>query len=63
MDEIKLEIRNLIEKEYKEALKKGLFDPGIIVNKIWKLLIENNAVDIPVPEAVYGCFESFEEID
>lgn len=63
MNELKLEIRNIIEKEYKEALRKGLFDSKMIVNKIWKLLIENNAINIPVPEAVYGCFESFEETD
>lgn len=61
MDEIKQQIKKIIENEYRDALKRGLLDSTIIVNKIWVMLTENEAVNKLAPEPAYGCFENFDE--
>jgi hypothetical protein len=63
MEEIKQQIRKIIESEYKDALKKGLLDSRYIVNKIWKLLVEKEIIYLSSPEAVYGCYENFDETE
>lgn len=61
MEEVKNQIRKIIEIEYKDALNKGLLDPAKVVNKIWKLLIEKDAVNIMAPEPAFGCYENLDE--
>lgn len=61
MEEITLLIKKLIELEYKNALNKGLLDSKLVANKIWNLLIDKDAVNIPVPEAASGCYENTED--
>ena len=63
MEEMKYQIRQIIEKEYKEALEKGLLDSSSIVNQIWKLLAEKKEENIVKPEPVYGCYESSDEFE
>lgn len=63
MEEIKNQIRQIIEKEYKTALEKGLLDSSSIVNKIWKLLEEKKEENIVKPEPVYGCYENPDEFE
>lgn len=61
MEEVRLLIKKVIELEYKDALKKGLLDSRSISNKIWELLIDKDALRIPVPEAASGCYENTED--
>lgn len=61
MEEMKNQIRKIIELEYKDALKKGLLDSTTVVNKIWTLLLEKNAVSTLAPEPAYGCYENTDE--
>lgn len=63
MEEIKSQICKLIEKEYKEAMEKGILDSYSIVNKIWKLLAEKKEDGIVKPEPVYGCYENSDEYE
>ncbi len=63
MEEIKYQIRKIIEKEYKEALEKGLLDSSNIVNKIWDLLVEKEEEIVAKPEPVYGCYENSDEFE
>jgi|GEM_PF-2074492 len=58
IDEIRQLIKKIVEHEYKSALNKGLLDSRSISNKIWNLLIDKNALHIPAPEGVYGCYEN-----
>jgi hypothetical protein len=62
MEKIKHQIQKIIEREYKDALKKGLLDSLSIVNKIWELLNEAE-VCISIPEPAYGCYENINEFD
>ncbi len=62
MEEIKNQIRQIIEKEYKGALEKGLLDSSAITNQIWTLLEKKEEeIFIDQPEPVYGCYENFDE--
>ncbi len=61
MEELRQQIGKIIEIEYKKAINKGLLNPKEISNKIWNLLIEEDAIYIPVPESASGCYEDFEE--
>jgi len=61
MEEMKNQIRKIIELEYKDALQKGLLDSATVVNKIWTLLLEKNAVSALAPEPAFGCYENVDE--
>lgn len=61
IEEVRQLIKKLIELEYKNALTKGLLDSRSISNKIWNLLIDKNALHIPAPEGVSGCYENNDE--
>jgi predicted DNA-binding protein (UPF0278 family) len=61
MDEINQVIRKIIEMEYRNALNKGLLDSASIANKIWDVLIDKNAISVPVPESACGCYENIDE--
>lgn len=61
MNEIIQQIMKTIEKEFKNALNKGLLDSAEVANKIWDLLVEKEAIKVNVPEPAYGCCENFEE--
>lgn len=61
LDEVRQLIKRVIELEYKNALTKGLLDSRSVSNKIWNLLIDKNALHIPAPEGVSGCYENFED--
>ncbi len=60
-EEIRQLIKNLIEREYRQALDEGLLDSAEVSNKIWNVLLDKNALHIPVPESACGCFENFDE--
>jgi hypothetical protein len=61
IEEVRQLIKKIIELEYKKALTKGLLDSRSISNKIWNLLIDENALHIPVPEGASGCYENTED--
>jgi hypothetical protein len=61
MEEVRQLIKKLIELEYKNALTRGLLDSRSVSNKIWNLLIDKNALHIPAPEGVSGCYENTED--
>jgi hypothetical protein len=61
MNEILLQLRKTIEREFLEALNRGLLDSASVANKIWDLLIDKEAIKISVPEPAYGCCENFDE--
>ncbi len=61
MEEVHLLIRKVIELEYKNALNKGLLDSRSIANKIWNLLVDKDALQIPAPEGASGCYENNED--
>ena len=61
MEELRQQIGQIIEIEYKKALNKGLLNPKEISNKIWNLLLEEDAIYIPIPESASGCYEDFED--
>ena len=61
MEEVRQLIKKVIELEYKNALTKGLLDSRTISNKIWNLLVDKDALHIPVPEAASGCYENTED--
>ncbi|MFZ0455789.1 MAG: hypothetical protein WCE54_12460 [Ignavibacteriaceae bacterium] len=63
MEEIKYQIRQIIEQECKEALEKGLLDSASIVNQICKLLFKKEDDIVVQPEPVYGCYENFDEFE
>ncbi len=63
MEEIKLKIQKIIEKEYREAVKKGILDSSTIVNQIWKLLFEKDPESFSKPEPAYGCYDYFDELE
>lgn len=63
MEEIKYQIRQINEKECKEALEKGLLDSSSIVNQIYNLLVEKEKdIDLK-PKPVYGCYENADEFE
>jgi hypothetical protein len=61
MEEVRQLIKKVIELEYKDALTKGLLDSRSISNKIWDLLVDKDALQIPAPEAASGCYENTED--
>ena len=61
MEEIRQLMKKVIEMEYKDALAKGLLDSMSVSNKIWNLLIDKDALQIPAPEAASGCYENTED--
>ena len=61
MEEVRQLIKKVIELEYKNALTKGLLDSRSVSNKIWNLLVDKDALQIPVPEAASGCYENTED--
>ena len=61
MEEILKQIMTTIEREFKEALNEGLLDSASVANKIWDVLIDNEAIKVAVPEPAYGCCENFDE--
>lgn len=61
MEEILKQIMTTVEREFKEALNEGLLDSASVANKIWDVLIDNEAIKIAVPEPAYGCCENFDE--
>lgn len=61
MEEVRQLIKKVVELEYKNALKKGLLDSRSVSNKIWNLLVDKDALHIPVPEAASGCYENTED--
>jgi hypothetical protein len=63
MEEMKYQIRQIIEKECKEALEKGLLDSASIANQICILLTKQEEDMIVRPEPVYGCYEDSDEFD
>lgn len=63
MEEIKYQIRQIVEREYKKALEKGLMDSSSIVNQIWKLLVEKENNIVVKPEPAYGCYENSDEFE
>jgi hypothetical protein len=62
MEKIKHQIRKIIEREYKDALEKGLFDSTSVANQIWELLNEKETQNF-IPEPAYGCYENIDEFD
>ena len=63
MEEMKYQIRQIIEREYKKALEKGLLDSVSIVNQICRLLTKKDEDSVVKPEPVYGCYENSEEFE
>ena len=63
MEEIKYQIRQILEREYKKALQKGMLDSSSIVNQIWQLIKENEENIVVKPEPVYGCYENPDEFE
>ena len=61
MEEVRQLMKKVIEMEYKDALAKGLLDSYSVSNKIWNLLIDKDALQIPAPEAASGCYENTED--
>ncbi len=61
MNEILIQLKKTIEREFFAALNKGLLDSTSVANKIWDLLIDKEAIKVSVPEPAYGCCENFEE--
>lgn len=61
IDEVRQQIGKIIEQEYRKALDKGLLNPMGISNQIWNMLIEKNAIYIPVPESASGCYEELDD--
>jgi hypothetical protein len=61
MEEVRQLMKKIIEMEYKDALAKGLLDSMSVSNKIWNLLIDKDALQIPAPEAASGCYENTED--
>jgi hypothetical protein len=61
MEEVRQLMKKVIEMEYKDALAKGLLDSMSVSNKIWNLLIDKDALQIPAPEAASGCYENTED--
>ncbi len=61
MEEILKQIMTTVEKEFREALNEGLLDSASVANKIWDVLIDNEAIKVAVPEPAYGCCENFDE--
>jgi hypothetical protein len=61
MEEVRQLMKKVIEMEYRDALTKGLLDSMSISNKIWNLLIDKDALQIPAPEAASGCYENTED--
>ncbi|QQS36358.1 MAG: hypothetical protein IPM56_19315 [Ignavibacteriales bacterium] len=61
VDEIQQVIKKIIELEYKNALNRGLLDSGKIADKIWDVLVDKNAISVPVPESAYGCYEDTDD--
>ena len=61
MEEMKHQIRQIIEEECKEALEKGLLDSSSIADQICKLLTKQEEDIIVKPEPVYGCYEDSDE--
>ncbi len=61
MEEILKQIMTTVEREFKEALNEGLLDSASVANKIWDVLIDNEAIKVAVPEPAYGCCENFDE--
>jgi hypothetical protein len=63
MEKIKYQIHQIIEKEFKEALEKGLLDSSSIVSQICKLFFEKEDDIVVKPEPVYGCYENSNEFE
>jgi hypothetical protein len=63
MEEMKYQIRQIIEKECKEALEKGMLDSVSIANQICKLLAKQEQDMVVRPEPVYGCYEDSDEFE
>ena len=63
MEEIKYQIRQIIEQECREALEKGLINSSSIANQIYKLLTEQEENTVVKPEPVYGCYENSDEFE
>jgi hypothetical protein len=63
MDEALQQIMKTIEKEFRDALSKGLLDSASIANKIWDILISQEAIKVSIPEPAYGCCENFDEFN
>jgi hypothetical protein len=61
MEEVRQLMKKVIEIEYKDALAKGLLDSMSVSNKIWNLLVDKDALQIPAPEAASGCYENTED--
>jgi hypothetical protein len=61
IEEVRQLIKKVVELEYKNALTKGLLDSRSVSNKIWNLLVDKNALQIPVPEGASGCYENTED--
>jgi hypothetical protein len=63
MDEALQQIMKMIEKEFRDALSEGLLDSASIANKIWDILISQEAIKVSIPEPAYGCCENFDEFN
>ena len=61
IEEVRQQIGRIIEAEYRKALAAGLLNPLGISNEIMNLLIEKNALYVPIPESASGCYEDFEK--
>ncbi|GAB4297692.1 MAG: hypothetical protein Kow0098_22170 [Ignavibacteriaceae bacterium] len=61
MEELREKIKEIIESEYKKALSSGMWDGASATMRVWNYLLEEDAINIPAPEAVSGCYENLEE--
>ncbi|NWF49783.1 MAG: hypothetical protein HXY49_04505 [Ignavibacteriaceae bacterium] len=58
MEEIREQIKKIIENEFQKGLKEGSLDATFATIKIWNYLLEKEAINFPPPHAQQSYFNS-----